>query len=67
MTHSKPLIPTGMAVSATPVLAALIVVEASDVIFAVDSIPCILGVTNDVFVVYTSNMLAILGLDIIKL
>lgn len=47
---------------ATPMFAALLVVEFCDVIFAVDSIPCILGLTKDRFLVYTSNMLAILGL-----
>jgi tellurite resistance protein TerC len=41
---------------------ALIVVEISDVIFAVDSIPAILAVTTDTFVVYTSNVFALLGL-----
>lgn len=47
---------------ATPMLAALVVVELSDLIFAVDSIPCILGLTQDLFLVFSSNMLAILGL-----
>merc|ERR1712050_102070 len=47
---------------ATPMLAALVVVELSDLIFAVDSIPCILGLTHDLFLVFSSNMLAILGL-----
>ncbi len=47
---------------ATPLLAALIVVELSDVIFAVDSIPAIFAVTDDPFIVYTSNIFAILGL-----
>jgi tellurite resistance protein TerC len=47
---------------ATPLLAALIVVEAADVIFAVDSIPAILAVTTDTFVVFTSNVFALLGL-----
>lgn len=47
---------------ATPVLAALVVVELSDLLFAVDSIPCILGLTQDLFLVFSSNMLAILGL-----
>lgn len=42
--------------------AALLVIEASDVIFAIDSIPCILGLTQDRFLVYSSNMLAVLGL-----
>jgi tellurite resistance protein TerC len=41
---------------------ALIVVELSDIIFAVDSIPAILAITRDPFIVYTSNVFAILGL-----
>jgi tellurite resistance protein TerC len=40
----------------------LLVIETSDVIFAVDSIPAILAITRDTFVVFTSNVLAILGL-----
>lgn len=47
---------------ATPLLMALIVVELSDVVFAVDSIPAILAITRDPFLVYTSNVFAILGL-----
>mmetsp|Transcript_19104 Transcript_19104/g.37510 ORF Transcript_19104/g.37510 Transcript_19104/m.37510 type:complete len:375 (+) Transcript_19104:43-1167(+) len=47
---------------ATPMFAALVVVEISDLIFAVDSIPCILGLTHDLFLVFSSNMFAILGL-----
>lgn len=47
---------------ATPMLAALVVVELSDLLFAVDSVPCILGITQDLFLVFSSNMLAILGL-----
>jgi len=47
---------------AIPLLLALIVIEATDVIFAVDSIPAILAVTTDTFVVYTSNVFALLGL-----
>lgn len=47
---------------ATPLFAALVVVEASDVVFAVDSVPAALGVTSDLFVVYTSNIFAIMGL-----
>eukprot|EP01025_Chloroclados_australasicus_P021939 TRINITY_DN22856_c0_g1_i2.p1 TRINITY_DN22856_c0_g1~~TRINITY_DN22856_c0_g1_i2.p1 ORF type:complete len:427 (+),score=59.58 TRINITY_DN22856_c0_g1_i2:180-1283(+) len=47
---------------ATPLLLALTVVELSDVLFAVDSIPAIFGVTLDPFIVYSSNMLAILSL-----
>ena len=47
---------------ATPLLLALIVVETSDVVFAIDSIPAILAVTTDTFVVYTSNVFALLGM-----
>jgi TerC family integral membrane protein len=47
---------------ATPMLAVLVVVEATDVVFAVDSIPAIFAVTRDPFIVYTSNIFAILGL-----
>jgi TerC family integral membrane protein len=47
---------------ATPLLLALIVVETTDVVFAVDSIPAILAITTDTFVVYTSNVFALLGM-----
>ena len=47
---------------ATPLFIALLVVELSDLIFAVDSIPAVFAVTQDPFIVYTSNVLAILGL-----
>jgi tellurite resistance protein TerC len=47
---------------ATPLFLALIVVEATDLIFAVDSIPAILAISDDPFIVYTSNAFAILGL-----
>jgi TerC family integral membrane protein len=47
---------------ATPLLVTLIVVEITDVIFAVDSIPAVLAVTTDPFVVYTSNVFALLGM-----
>lgn len=47
---------------ATPLFVALLVVEGSDIIFAADSIPAIFGVTTDPYIVYTSNMCAILGL-----
>ncbi|HIB64931.1 MAG TPA: TerC family protein [Phycisphaerales bacterium] len=47
---------------ATPLFLVLIAVETSDVLFAVDSIPAIFGVTDDTFIVYTSNVMAILGL-----
>jgi tellurite resistance protein TerC len=47
---------------ATPLFLVLIVVEATDVVFAVDSIPAIFGITRDPFIVFTSNVFAILGL-----
>jgi tellurite resistance protein TerC len=48
--------------AATPLFLTLLVVESSDLIFAVDSIPAILAVTRDPFIVYTSNVFAIMGL-----
>ena len=47
---------------ATPLLLVLVCVELSDVVFALDSIPAVFGVTLDPFIVYTSNIFAILGL-----
>lgn len=47
---------------ATPLFVALIIVEFTDLVFAVDSIPAIFAVTKDPFIVYTSNVFAILGL-----
>lgn len=47
---------------ATPLFLVLILIETSDLIFAVDSIPAILAITQDQFIVYTSNVFAILGL-----
>jgi TerC family integral membrane protein len=47
---------------ATPLLAVLVLVEATDLVFAVDSIPAVFAVTKDPFIVYTSNIFAILGL-----
>ena len=47
---------------ATPLLAVLIVIETSDVVFAVDSIPAILAVSREQFIVFSSNAFAILGL-----
>ncbi len=46
----------------TPLMLSLIIIELSDVIFAVDSIPAIFGITTDPFIVFTSNIFAILGL-----
>ncbi|MDZ4792265.1 MAG: TerC family protein [Hyphomicrobiales bacterium] len=47
---------------ATPLFLALVLIEIADVIFAVDSIPAIFAITTDPFIVYTSNIFAILGL-----
>lgn len=47
---------------ATPLFLVLLVVEVTDVTFAVDSIPAVFGITRDPFIVYTSNVFAILGL-----
>ncbi|MBQ3933878.1 MAG: TerC family protein, partial [Elusimicrobiaceae bacterium] len=47
---------------ATTLLATVVVIEASDLVFAVDSIPAVLAVTQDTFIVYTSNIFAIIGL-----
>lgn len=51
-----------MGIAATPLLLVLIVVETTDVLFAADSIPAILAITRDAFIVYTSNVFAIMGL-----
>ncbi len=48
--------------AATPLFLALLVVESSDVIFAIDSIPAVLAISRDPFIVYTSNVFAIMGL-----
>ena len=47
---------------ATPLFAVLVVVESSDIMFAIDSIPAIFAVTTDPFIIFTSNVFAILGL-----
>lgn len=48
--------------AATPLFVVLIAIETTDLIFAVDSIPAVLAISNDPFIVYTSNIFAILGL-----
>jgi tellurite resistance protein TerC len=48
--------------SATPLLLALVAVEATDILFAVDSVPAVLAITRDTFIAYSSNVFAILGL-----
>jgi tellurite resistance protein TerC len=47
---------------ATPLLVALVAIETTDIVFATDSIPAVFGVTDDAFVVFTSNAFAVLGL-----
>lgn len=47
---------------ATPLFLALVVINVADIVFAVDSVPAILAVTTDTFIVYTANIMAILGL-----
>ncbi|HEU5325915.1 MAG TPA: TerC family protein [Candidatus Limnocylindria bacterium] len=47
---------------ATPLFAALVVIESSDIMFAIDSVPAILSITTDTFIVFTSNAFAIMGL-----
>lgn len=56
------LIREGGRLVATPLLVVLVMVESTDVIFALDSIPAIFAITKDPFIVYTSNIFAILGL-----
>ncbi|SDL14187.1 TerC family protein [Tessaracoccus oleiagri] len=56
------LIRRGGAILATPLLAVLVLVEATDILFAVDSIPAIFAVTSEPFIVFTANAFAILGL-----
>jgi len=52
----------GHRIYATSLFMVLVVIEATDVVFAIDSIPAVLAITRDVFIVYTSNIFAILGL-----
>lgn len=59
----KPHPETGRMVRyATPLLLALIVIEVADIVFAVDSVPAVFTITTDPYIVYTSNIFAILGL-----
>jgi tellurite resistance protein TerC len=46
----------------SPLLLAIITIEVTDLVFAIDSVPAVLGITHDTFLVYTSNIFAILGL-----
>jgi tellurite resistance protein TerC len=56
------LVKRGKKWSATPLFLALVAVEAMDIIFAVDSVPAVLAITRNTFIVYSSNVFAILGL-----
>jgi tellurite resistance protein TerC len=47
---------------ATPLFVVLLIIESTDLIFAVDSIPAVLAISKDTFIVFTSNIFAILGL-----
>jgi tellurite resistance protein TerC len=59
----EPTVPGGPPrLTATPLFVVLVLVETTDLMFAVDSIPAVFGVTRDPFLVYTSNVFAILGL-----
>jgi len=49
-------------IAATPLFLALVVINLADIVFAVDSVPAIFAITTDTFIVYTSNIMAILGL-----
>ncbi len=51
-----------LALTATPLFLALVVINIADLIFAVDSVPAIFAITTDTFIVYTANIMAILGL-----
>lgn len=50
---------------ATPLLVALVAIAVTDVVFALDSIPAVFGVTRDLFIVFTSNAFAVLGLSLV--
>ena len=51
-----------MALFATPLFLALVLIEVADIVFAVDSVPAIFAITTDPYIIYTSNIFAILGL-----
>jgi TerC family integral membrane protein len=55
----------GGVLMATPLVAVLVVIETTDIIFAVDSIPAIFAVTDDAFIVFSSNAFAILGMRVL--
>ncbi len=59
---SKFIVRKGTSICLTPLAFVLIVIDVMDLIFAVDSIPAVLAITQDTFIIYTSNICAILGL-----
>src|SRR5690606_14801207 len=60
--HPQFFIRVGGTVAITPLLLALIMIELTDIMFAFDSVPAIFGITRDPFIVFSSNIFAILGL-----
>lgn len=60
--ESKFFVRTAAGLAATPLFIVLVLIESTDVVFALDSIPAILAITKEPFIVYTSNIFAILGL-----
>ena len=62
MHGDKLFLTKGRRLYATPLFLVLLIIESTDLIFAADSIPAILAISHDRFIVYTSNILAILGL-----
>jgi tellurite resistance protein TerC len=62
LSGDKLFIRTKNGLNATPLFLVLLIIESSDLIFAVDSIPAILAISHDRFIVYTSNIFAIMGL-----
>ncbi len=59
---SQPNAQGKMEVFLTPLMVALILIELADVVFAIDSVPAVFGITQDAFIVFTSNIFAVLGL-----
>jgi tellurite resistance protein TerC len=59
---NKFIVPINGVIHATPLLVALAIIELTDLVFAMDSIPAVLAITRDPFIVITSNVFAILGL-----
>jgi tellurite resistance protein TerC len=56
------LVRQGGRLMATPLFVALVIIETTDIVFALDSVPAVLAITQDPFIVYTSNIFAMLGL-----